>query len=294
MGVKDTMKIGIVEHNYPRPPDLEGAARSEWFIEQGASLGLTTLHVNALKVKRDVLKHLGELAKSKGIELEYGAPWEIFQLTGDDAKSARETILEAMRDVQAIGTNLIRAGYGRLKLPTSLYNRDYALREHIQFLIDSLREAARIMEDHGIRLAIENHCDFTGKELAEILGAVDSPNVGCALDTGNGFTVFYDPHEEVRLLTPFTFTTHIKDMLVVEKKHGVPFDVVGCPLGEGNVDIPWVIDELAANCPNAGGLHLIVEVTWVPPTPDEDRAEVMRDLYRSSVRYLQELLQGAQ
>jgi hypothetical protein len=69
-----------------------------------------------------------------------------------------------------------------------------------------------------------------------------------------------------------TLTTHIKDMQVTQNPNrGVSFVAVGCALGEGWVDILWVVDELAHNCPHPIRLHLVVETGWVPFPPDQDR-----------------------
>ena len=124
---------------------------------------------------------------------------------------------------------------------------------------------------------------------------VGSPNVGCALDTANGFTVFSDPNDDVKILAPYAITTHIKDMVVLKDPIGwrIPFYVVGCALGEGHVDIPAAIDELAKKSPHAKGLHLIIEVGWVENDPEWDRAQIdanMKSIFDRSIEYLKKLV----
>jgi len=142
-------------------------------------------------------------------------------------------------------------------------------------------------------LAIENHCDFTGKEWAEVFSAVGSPYVGCALDTGNGYTVYCDPNEDIEVLAEFTITTHIKDMQVIEFNSGgnlIPFQARGCALGEGNVDIPRAIDLLDQKSPHANGLHLILELGWANYKEGIDRDVQNKILIEQSLKYLKELL----
>ena len=73
-------------------------------------------------------------------------------------------------------------------------------------------------------------------------------------------------------------------------EYGVPFIAQGCALGEGHIDVPWVIDYLAQNCPNAEGLHLVVENTWIPDDPKRDRDEYMRNVMRHGLDYLRQLV----
>ena len=53
-------------------------------------------------------------------------------------------------------------------------------REHIDRL-PMYKEAVKIAEDHGVRLAAENHIDYTADEMLEMIEAVDSPNFGITL-----------------------------------------------------------------------------------------------------------------
>lgn len=146
-------------------------------------------------------------------------------------------------------------------------------------------------EDAGVLLAVENHCDFTGRELAQLLEMVDSPYVGAALDTANGFTVFCDPNEDIEALAPWTFTTHMKDMKIVDYSVGghIPMIAIGCTLGEGHVDLSRAIDLLAEHSPQAEGLHLIVEPGWMFWDEERDVLEQQFEYFEKSIKYLQDL-----
>jgi len=61
--------------------------------------------------------------------------------------------------------------------------------------------------------------------------------------------------DAARALAPHTITTHIKDLAVA------PFARwEGVPLGQGHVDLPTVIAELAAQAPDPSNLPLVMEV----------------------------------
>lgn len=60
-------------------------------------------------------------------------------------------------------------------------------------LIPMYKEATKIAEDNGVKLAAENHIDFTSDEMLEMIEAVDSPNFGINFDTGNFLRLLDDP-----------------------------------------------------------------------------------------------------
>ena len=103
----------------------------------------------------------------------------------------------------------------------------------------SLALAKPIVEQHGVKLAIENHKDSRVPDLLDILKRIDSPNIGVCLDTGNSIALLEEPHEVVEAYAPFTFTTHFKDMAVAAYEEGFLLSEV--PLGTGFVDLPRVI-----------------------------------------------------
>ncbi len=123
-------------------------------------------------------------------------------------------------------------------------------------LVPLLREAATIYEEAGLRLAIENHQDYTSDQFAEMLSEVGSPHVGVMLDTGNSIALLEDPVETARTLAPFTFGLHLKEYAVLEAPGG--FDLVGVELGSGIVDNARVLEIVAANAPG-GTLPLLLE-----------------------------------
>ena len=291
MEVAKTMRIGMVA--YPIPPEVEESQRVEWLIDRAGELGLTCLPLPGRALRSagpDYLKHLRELGESLNIEFETGAGG-VWGLVGPDAEASRARLLQAIELGKALGCPLIRTGYGRLTVATSRFNLEIPISEHLGHLIKNLKEAAPIVEDSGLLLAVENHCDFTGREMAEVFAAVDSPSVGAAFDTGNAYTVFWDANDDTKALAPYTITTHMKDMKIIDyKQRGlVPFLPVGCPLGEGNVDFEKLIKAMVEQSPHAEGMHLVVENAFLPRVPGEDNVRMRLDALYKSIDYLREL-----
>lgn len=140
------------------------------------------------------------------------------------------------------------------------------LDEQLDRLGAALQRLAPVAEAGGVRLAIENHADYRGHELAAVLRRVGSPAVGARLDTANPYAVIEEPLAAAEALAPYTFATHIKD-LVVEAEPGnrglTPGGLLGlrhCVLGSGHVDLPTIVNLLAERGPLGQELWLVLEV----------------------------------
>jgi sugar phosphate isomerase/epimerase len=99
----------------------------------------------------------------------------------------------------------------------------------------SIRLAESVMRKHKVKLALENHKDWTADEMVGILKHFDSEWLGCTLDTGNNVSFLEDPHEVVEKLAPYALTTHFKDMGIEEYEDGFLLSEV--PFGEGFLDL---------------------------------------------------------
>nr|WP_275900886.1 TIM barrel protein [Paenibacillus periandrae] len=286
-----SMKIGMQGGFYPVPTEVGTECSAEWLLRRSAELGCTVLQTRHLPKNLELLKAVGKLSETLGIELETSVPG-VFQLAGVNVDhEAKAQFLQAIETAKLLNMPVVRTGYGRLKIASSRFNRSVHIHDHIESLLPSLQEAAAIAKDADILLAVENHCDFTGREMARLLDKIDSNHVGAALDTANGFTVFCDPNEDIEALTPYAFTTHMKDMVVVDcpiRGH-IPFTAFGCAFGEGHVDLPRAVQLLAERSPRAEGLHLIIEPGWMRWDPERDVSVQEAEFYAQSVAYLKEL-----
>ncbi len=165
--------------------------------------------------------------------------------------------------------------------------KDPPLDEQLDRLTAALRRLAPIAEGAGVSLAIENHADYRGYELASVLERVGSRHVGARLDTGNAYCAIAEAVAAAEALAPYTVATHIKDE-IVEAEPGnrglTPGGLLalrGCVLGEGHVDLPAIVALLAERGPRGKDLVLTMEV---PAASVADSAAYAR---RAFARYLQ-------
>ena len=105
---------------------------------------------------------------------------------------------------------------------------------HLADMAQRLTEIAPVAEDLGIRIGVENHQDATSSDLIWLCEAVDSPNVGVTLDTGNPLAVAEDPVEFAQRILPYLVHVHLKDYRMMATEQG--YRLFHCPIGAGVVD----------------------------------------------------------
>lgn len=115
-----------------------------------------------------------------------------------------------------------------------------AFEEFKKKAISSMHRAIPIIEKNKIKLAIENHKDWSVPDLLALLDSIESEWVGVNLDTGNNISFLEDPMYVIESLAPYSFTTHIKDMGIQDYDEGFLLSEV--PLGEGQLDLKKIVE----------------------------------------------------
>lgn len=293
----ERIKVGLA--GYPAPAGLTPTAQVEWWITEAKRLDLDVVPVPTRGFRNadgefdlETLRRLRAMADEAGLEIEPGVD-HVFGLASHDPAQIRAAE-RSFKAATVLGGPYCRTGYGRLEVATSRFNLEVPLRDHLATLTASLRQAARIAESVGIVIAVENHCDFRGPELAQMLADVGSPHLRALLDTGNPYTVFSDPDVDVMALAPWTVMTHLKDMRVEAKVHDgeVPFRVVGCAIGEGHVDVEKAIRLAFSRGDRGTSLPLVVETGWLSLRPGQDPLEARRDVLVRSAQRIREMVAG--
>lgn len=131
----------------------------------------------------------------------------------------------------AIGTNVMRV------VGSSLMFRHEPHQPQIKGLVEMFKKAVKVAQDHGVKLAVENHIDFTSDEILQLLCEVDSEYFGLNFDTGNFLRLLDDPIKGMEKLAPYVLATHVKDL--TPDKCARPTDwhfFAGVPVGQGLID----------------------------------------------------------
>lgn len=144
---------------------------------------------------------------------------------------AFDEMMDSFERARAIGADTMRV------VGSSLMFRHEPHGPQIEALIKMFKKAKPKAEDFQIKMAVENHIDFTADEILQIIEEVDSDYFGINFDTGNFLRLLDDPIAGMEKLAPYTFATHVKDLM--PDKNARPTDwffFSGVPVGMGLID----------------------------------------------------------
>jgi sugar phosphate isomerase/epimerase len=196
-------------------------------------------------------------------------------LEGGKNQDAYKDMIASLEHAKNIGADVMRV------VGSSLMFRFESHADQIARLTKMFKDAVKVAKDYDIKLAVENHIDFTADEILAILSNVGSPYLGLNFDTGNFLRLLDDPIKGMQKLAPHVFATHVKDL---KPQKGVAADewyfFSSTPVGDGLVDNL----RLARMLKDAGYKgFLAVEIDFLHPDyPDEDEAvaQSVRELKR--------------
>ncbi len=280
------MKVGIDSYCYHRffgevygnqtPPDRR--MNYEDFLRRAADLKVDGVSLETCFFEGFDAAYLGrlrELLEAGRLEpvVAWGHP-KGFE--GGKKPEAMEELKQMFGVCHALGARVMRV------VGSSLDYRNDPHEPQLRALTAIFKDAARMAEDQGIRLAMENHFDFTTDEFVDLVTRIDSDYFGVCFDTGNALRIGDDPVESARILGRHIFATHTKD---VAPLYGVSpkewYFFASVPVGQGIINMPALVDALL----EAGydGLFAIELDYMDPKYIDEDLA------VEQSVKYLQGL-----
>ncbi len=298
--IMKTWKLGFMGVFYENTfLDIPKEERPFHLIRRSAELGCRCVDFNVeFDAGEDGLKRLRECSLENDVELELRTPKNFWELSGASGKEARKALERQIDVMDMLGADVMHGAFGHLTIPYSRYHDGgREIEKDLEFMAANLRIAGEILQERGKVLGLENHCDFTAREYVRLFEMVDSPVIGCALDTANGYSVYFDPDEEIQLLAPWTFTTHIKDMKMKQETvmtDRMPFYPVGVAVGEGNVNIPLALETLVRKARIKEGLHIIIECGWEENTPEDlERMPahlIKRKMFEDSLAWLQKYI----
>lgn len=157
---------------------------------------------------------------------------------------------------------------------SSLMFRHEPHQPQIEALVKQFRRVMPQAEAAGMKIAVENHIDFTSDEMVQMIEAVASPNFGINFDTGNFLRLLDDPLKGMDKLAKYTFATHIKDLKL--NRSAAPDDwffFSSTPVGDGLVDNQALAQKLKDSGYNG---FLAVETDFLHPDYAGEEHAVVR------------------
>lgn len=270
------MKIGIDSYCYHRlfgevyAQQSAPAERRDvmWFVDRAHQLGVDGVSLESCFISPRNQEYLANVKeKLDAYQLDRVYAWgHPDGLEGGKNLAAYDEMIESLQHAQWIGADVMRV------VGSSLMFRHEPHGPQIERLTKMFVEAVKEAERFGIRLAMENHIDFTADEMLELLTNVNSPYLGMNFDTGNFVRLLDDPIKGMEKLAKYVYATHIKDLKI---QRGVApdewFFFSSTPVGEGIVD-NFKLAQLLHQANYRG--FLAVEIDFLHPDygNDEDKA----------------------
>lgn len=254
--------FGEVYAQQPQPPFQ---MTLEDFIHYAHELGVDGVSLESCFIpQRDDPAYMGQI---KSILDEYNLD-RVYAwghpdgLEGGKNKAEYQEMIKSFGHARNIGAKVMRV------VGSSLMFRHEPHQPQIERLAAMFKEAVKVAEEYDIKMAVENHIDFTADEIMQLLEKVDSPYLGLNFDTGNFLRLLDDPIKGMEKLARHTYATHIKD-LKVQKGAAADewFFFSSTPVGDGYVDN----QQLAQMLKNAGYQgFLAVEIDFLHPDYHND------------------------
>jgi len=187
-------------------------------------------------------------------------------LEGGANLQAYDEMVASIERSRDIGADVMRV------VGSSLMFRKEPHEPQLERLTRMFSDAVKVAERNNVRLAVENHIDFTADEMLRLVTAVNSPYLGINFDSGNFVRLLDDPVKGMEKLAKYVYATHIKDL---KPQKGVAADewyfFSSVPVGDGIVD-NMQLARLLARAGYQG--FLAVEIDFLHPDylGDEDSA----------------------
>jgi len=189
---------------------------------------------------------IGDAIREAGLEiasLATGLFWDKHYTAADPVvrEQARELTRAALLRARWLGAPVLLVVPGMVCHPRRPAEPVARYEEAIQLAYESLRELCHDAEQCGVVIALENVWNqflISPVEMRDFLDRVNSPWVAAYLYVGNALRYGF-PQDWIDTLGGRVVRVHLKDFrLEVGNKSGF------CPLGEGDVDWPAVMEAL--------------------------------------------------
>ena len=242
--------------------------RMIWFIKKAKTLGLST--VNGGISNLEDVKRLNEIKRLlEETSLEFIPAFDADYVAVEDSRDEfRKEIKKVFDMAKFLGAKLIWTCCKSKKCHR--FRKNLPLAQQIDKMSENFAIAAEIARSYNIPLAWENHLDYRASDMVEVIKKVNSDYLKVSFDTANPFTVCEEPVEAAKLLAPYVATVHLKDFRVIPWTVDGP-RILGCPLGEGSVDLEKILEILQRNVQNPMDLSLNIEISFPPSNVNIDR-----------------------
>lgn len=114
----------------------------------------------------------------------------------------------------------------------------------IKTAADWLRKLLPLLEKNKVTLALETYEPVQTKNLVELVEEISHPAVGICLDPANSLAELEVPDQVIERVLPYVTNVHLKDFIYQRKDRTIGFDLIGTPVGEGQLDLKFMLNQV--------------------------------------------------
>lgn len=269
------MRLGISSYTFPwsfgvtHYPQPKNPLDAIGLLKKAETLGVEVVQIcdnyPLHRVTTEMLDEISAVSKDVGIMIEVGT-------RGVNP----ENLLTYLNIAKKLNAKILRTTF---ETP----DKDFDLKR----IIMQIKQVLPHFVEKGVSIALENYEQFKSNDLAFVIKELNNPFVGACLDTANSFGALECLEDVVNRLAAFTINLHLKDFDIMRFKHRMGFKILGRPLGEGKLDIDWLLRALGDKIKD---LSIIVE-QWVPFFGSIEKTVSVEEKWAiKSVKYLKEKL----
>jgi len=215
-------------------------------MDMAVEWGLDGLHITNVDLESLAPARLAEVkaaAEAHGLYLEYNVS---FNAPSDPRVNS--TVKDALMNGKAMGADLVKFSLD-IERPRPLYSTCFHpdVMRQLSDRYDEFKANIPLMEELGLTMSIENHCDTYADEVIWLIRQLNHPDVGACVDTINSFVVLEGPEECVEKMAPYANCCHFCDNKLVVDPDGTHF--IGVSIGKGDIDCAKVLRTLKEKAP---------------------------------------------
>lgn len=250
----------------------------EWGLD---GLHITNVDLESLDPAR--LAEVKAAAKAHDLYLEYNVSFD-----APCDPRVNSTVKDALINANLMGADLVKFSLD-IERPRPLYGTCMHpdVMKQLAVRYDEFKENIPLMEELGLQISIENHCDLYADEVIWIVKQLNHPDVGACVDTMNSLNLLEGPEECIEKMAPYSNCCHFCDIKRVIDPNGIHY--IGTAIGQGDMNTYKVLKTLKEKAP------LLQRITFeIEYEIGEDTIEVARqkeiEACKQSIDYLRNTL----
>ena len=225
-------------------------------MDNAVEWGLDGLHVTNVDLGSLDPAHLAKVkaaAKARDLYLEYNVS---FNAPCDNRINSN--VRDALLNAKLFGADLVKFSLD-IKRPKKLYGSCMCPEVMSQLIVrcNEFRENLPLLEETGLKIAIENHCDTYADEVIWLVEQINHPKVGTCIDTINPLCVLESPEEAIKKMAPYAFCCHFCDNAIIIDPDGT--HSIGVAIGQGSYDCQKTLQTLKDYAPHLERITMEVE-----------------------------------